>query len=56
MIWWENVTKTNSYYFANLCGYSPKLHKPYGEYLEKLKKKEELNQEDVDLSWMDGLF
>lgn len=39
-VWWdteENV-KEQSYYFANLCGYSPSLLKPYAEYLDKLEK------------------
>lgn len=28
------VTDKDSYFFANLCGYSRKLHKPYAKYLE----------------------
>lgn len=32
----EQVEK-QSYYFATLCGYSPQLHKPYGEYLSRLE-------------------
>lgn len=30
----ENLEK-ESYYFATLCEFSPRLHKPYGEYLQK---------------------
>ena len=33
----EESVKAQSYYFANLCGYSPNLHKPYKEYLDKLE-------------------
>lgn len=38
-IWWddENSVKAQSYYFSTLCGFSPNLHKPYAEYLEKLE-------------------
>lgn len=34
----EDRVKAQSFYYATLCGYSPKLMKPYGEYLEKLEK------------------
>jgi hypothetical protein len=37
--WWdseENV-KAQSYYFSTLCAYSPNLHLPYKEYLDKLE-------------------
>lgn len=33
----EESVKAESYYFATLCGYSPSLHLPYKEYLEKLE-------------------
>jgi RecB family exonuclease len=38
-IWWdsEESVKAQSYYFATLSGYSPNLHKPYAEYLNKLE-------------------
>ena len=38
-IWWdsEDSVKSESYYFSTLCGYSPNLHKPYAEYLNKLE-------------------
>ena len=32
----DEDVKAQSYYFATLSGYSPKLHKPYGKYLDKL--------------------
>jgi len=56
-VWWEEVNDENSYYFANLCGYSAKLHKPYGEYLDNLKKKKETEdaEGEEDLSWLEGL-
>lgn len=33
----EESIKAQSYYFANLCGYSPNLHLPYQTYLKKLE-------------------
>lgn len=41
-IFWDNEEdiKKESYYFSTLCGYSGTIHKPYGEYLQKLKDKE----------------
>ena len=41
-IFWDNEEdiKKESYYFSTLCGYSGSIHKPYGEYLQKLKDKE----------------
>jgi hypothetical protein len=63
----ESVDK-QSYYFANLCGYSANLHKPYKMYLERLDAKKngtdmfngvgsELNNEDGDddLVWLNSL-
>lgn len=40
----EESVKSQSYYFATLCGYSANLHKPYKEYLEKL----EAQKSDMD--------
>ena len=67
LIWWENEesVKKQSYYFANLCGYSANLHKPYKAYLDKLEaekngnifgpsKNDEEYDED-DLSWIENL-
>lgn len=63
-IWWdsdENV-KEQSYYFANLCGYSGKLHKPYGKYLEKLEREKSRdilspvkNDDNDDMAWLKEL-
>ena len=38
-IWWDTDESVNaqSYYFSTLSGYSPNLHKPYAEYLEKIE-------------------
>lgn len=33
----DESVKEQSYYFANLCGYSRNLHKPYDEYCKKLE-------------------
>lgn len=41
-LFWESQEKveSESFYFANLCGYSARLHKPYAEYLENLEKEQ----------------
>ena len=66
-IWWEDeeTVKNQSYYFSNLCGYSPYLHKPYAAYLDKLnaEKNEDIfgstktnDDYDInDLSWLNAL-
>ena len=63
-VFWSEVTDSNSYYFANLSGYSRKIHKPYNEYLETREmikgmdstdggvKKDEAEE---DLSWLENL-
>jgi len=58
----EESVKTQSYYFANLCGYSANLHKPYKRFLEGLEKKKDNNvflhdkkEDELDLSWLDEL-
>lgn len=61
----ESLEK-QSYYFANLCGYSGRLHLPYGEYLKnrdkELKNKDNVfsglgsgNSDDEDLDWLNNL-
>jgi RecB family exonuclease len=60
----ENVEK-QSYYFANLCGWSTNLHLPYSEYIKQLKEKERNkdnvfcgvggNVDDSDLNWLNNL-
>lgn len=63
----ESVEK-QSYYFANLCGWSASLHKPYKRYLEKLEDKKNGNNvfsgvgsdlgdsnNDDDLAWLNEL-
>lgn len=61
----EESVKTQSYYFANLCGYSANLHKPYKKFLEGLESKKSNNvflhdekkesDNGLDLSWLDEL-
>ena len=41
----DESVKAQSYYFANLCGYSRGLHKPYDEYCKRL----EASQNDSDM-------
>lgn len=62
----ESVEK-QSYYFANLCGWSANLHKPYKKYLDKLEDKKNCNDvfsgigsdldnnNDDDLAWLNEL-
>lgn len=68
-IWYESEddVKNQSFYFSNLCGYSPSLHIPYKKYLQKLEaeknddifgnstsnKKDEYDEDD--LSWLESL-
>jgi len=56
-VWWEEVTDSESYFFANLSGYSANLHKPYAVYLEKRKyfSSADNKKDEDDLSWMDNL-
>ncbi|MCD3245386.1 PD-(D/E)XK nuclease family protein [Clostridium botulinum C] len=57
-IWWTTIDKSNEFYFANLCGYSAKQHKPYKEYLDDLNlfvKDRENNEEETDDSWLNEL-
>ena len=66
----EEQVKANSYYFANLCGYSAELHKPYNEYLKTLEESDSAfgntfkgvggnttttSAKDDDLAWLDEL-
>lgn len=46
----DKSVKAESYYFANLCSYSPSLHLPYKAYLDKL----EASQNGGDM--FDGLL
>ncbi|HEY8889820.1 MAG TPA: PD-(D/E)XK nuclease family protein [Clostridium sp.] len=57
-VWWEEITDVDSYFFANLSGYSSFLHKPYAEYLSKRKSYVNSvdSKEEDDLSWMEGLL
>ena len=66
-LWWEDEesVKKQSYYLSNLCGYSPKLHKPYKAYLDTLEAKkngdifEQKKQEEEysidNLDWLNDL-
>lgn len=67
----EESVKAQSYYFATLSGYSPRLHLPYKQYLEQLEsaangedmfggvgdsiKNENISVADTDLSWLDEI-
>jgi len=57
-IWWQDVTDTESYFLANLNGFSSKIHAPYKAYLDTLEmfnNKDSKVVED-DLTWMEGLM
>lgn len=60
-LFWDSNVKENSFYFSTLCGYSGRLHKPYGEYLDERnglmsKVNDNTSDNDIDdLSWLDGL-
>lgn len=60
-IFWQDVTKENSYYHANLSGYSSVLHLPYRRYLEEQDfnegKKVMEDKSIVDeLDWLDEIL
>lgn len=48
-LWWQDVSYEDVYRLENLSGYSPKLHKPYQEYLAKVKAREEEGQENPEI-------
>lgn len=59
----EQVEK-QSYYYATLCSYSRKLHKPYDQYLKKLenestlisfKKNDDSDDNDDNFDWLNGI-
>ena len=62
-VFWDdegNIRK-ESYYFANLCGYSSLLHAPYKEFLAKQDQEASLflgetekKEEQFDMSWLDS--
>jgi len=60
-IFWKDVTREDSYYHANLCGYSSSIHMPYRKYLEEadfqnaIKAIEDKSIVD-DLGWLDDLL
>jgi len=59
-VWWEEISDAESYFFANLSGYSSFLHKPYAEYLNKRmsfnnSQDSKVDDED-DLKWLEGLL
>lgn len=66
MLWWDDDehVKTESFYFATLCGYSASLHKPYAKYLDSINIENNnvglfnsnIVNDDSDLSWLDSLL
>lgn len=64
-LFWDDDDSVNmqSYYFATLCGYSANLHKPYKQYLDRLKSSRpnlfggvsNSYKKKEDLSWLDNL-
>ena len=60
-LFYQEVTKENSFFFLNLCGYTAKNHKPLKDYLEKFqsfdKPIQSYDKKDEELdSFMDSLF
>jgi len=57
-IWWQDVTDTESYFLANLNGYSAKIHAPYKAYLDTLEmfNNKDSKVDEEDLSWMKDLM
>ena len=60
-IFWKDITRENSYYHANLSGYSANIHEPYKKYLEEYENKEGrkvLEDKSIveDLAWLDNIL
>ncbi len=63
-IFWQDVTRENSYYHANLSGYSANLHLPYKRYLEELENNSQDDllgvldnkKDSLDLDWLDEIL
>jgi hypothetical protein len=59
-LFWDDKesVKAQSFYFSNLCSFSPQLHKPYGEYLKNREDGISHNDteiEDDDMSWLEDV-
>ena len=57
-LFWKEVTKENSFFFINLCGYTSKNHKPLREYLSKTSEfeKESTDTDNLDPTILDFIF
>jgi hypothetical protein len=57
-IFWKDVTKENSFFFLNLCGYTSKNHLPLREYLNTLSSFENksINKNELDSEILNFLF
>ncbi len=60
-IFWQDVNRESSYYYANLSGYSSSLHLPYKKYLEELDLQNGIKAiEDKSIidefSWLDEIL
>lgn len=55
-LFWTEIDKSNEFFFANLCGYSPNQHKPYKAYLDELNSMR-TNKEETkdDLDWLNEI-
>jgi len=52
-LFYQEIEGNDTYFLANLCGYSSKLHKPYADYLEKRRLErgeieEDTEEDDID--------
>jgi len=57
-IWWQDVTDTDSYFLANLNGFSAKIHAPYKAYLDAMGmfKNTDNKVDEDDNSWLKDLL
>ena len=57
-IFWKDVTKENSFFFLNLCGYTSKNHLPLREYINTLSSFENktTNKNELDSEILNFLF
>jgi RecB family exonuclease len=58
-LFWTEIDDKNQFYFANLCGYSAKQHKPYKEYLDTLnlfvQQDKQDGNTDINDDWLKDL-
>lgn len=57
-LFWTHIDKSNEFFFANLSGYSAKVHKPWKEYLDdqNMFGNQRVVKKEKDEDWMEELL